>query len=498
LNDAETDTDCGGTGGCPACLPDQICLVDSDCNYNRCTFGTCALFPTQAPTKNPIPNTKEEQQSYNEGSSGSEPTAVDVAAPAAAASGLGVVFEIGLGVCFLGLGLCLVVKTLKGRKAEQLLKEDGPIDAQQQGQLFNGAPTNPTTNPLNPLNTPDVQDIIAAELKAHGAELKKAHAAELKATKEAQDSDAAAMLASAVKAKEEHDSALAAKEKAHAAELKATKEAQDSDAAAAAAAALASARQGLYRSGSHLQWQVPSSAIVDVRVLSRDGAFGDVHLVQCRRVNMAFKLIRTSGSEAAREEVRAALKEARALREAKHENVIGLEGICIDDPQRLGVLMEYAEQGTLRHVLEANPNMADKQKNVLICGILRGLANLHSHTPKPILHGDLKATNVLVMADGTPKLADFGLASGASSSLATGMSMSATHRGGGTHVYKAPELFAHLFVEVVDSDSDDSDDMVEAVDSDIDDGAVASVYTISCDLYSAGVVAWEIETGESP
>jgi hypothetical protein len=111
------------------------------------------LFPTKAPTKNPNPNTKGEQQSYNERSIGSEPTDVDVAAPAAAASGLGVVFEIGLGVCLLGLGLCLVVKTLKGRKAEQLLKEDGPIDAQQQGDLFNDAPTNPTTNPLNPLNT---------------------------------------------------------------------------------------------------------------------------------------------------------------------------------------------------------------------------------------------------------------------------------------------------------------------------------------------------------
>jgi Ca2+-binding EF-hand superfamily protein len=168
-------------------------LVDSDCNFNRCTFGTCASFPTKAPTKNPTPNTKEAQQSYNDGSSVSEPTDVDVAAPAAAASGLGFVFEIGLGVCLLGLGLCLVVKTLKGRKVEQPLQEDGPI-------LFNG----------------DVQDFIAERLKAHAAELKKAHAAELKATKEVQGSNAASALASAVKAKEEeYESALAAKEAEH-------------------------------------------------------------------------------------------------------------------------------------------------------------------------------------------------------------------------------------------------------------------------------------------
>jgi serine/threonine protein kinase len=242
--------------------------------------------------------------------------------------------------------------------------------------------------------------------------------------------------------------------------------------------------------GDLQQWQISSSAVVNVRVLSHEGSFGDVHLVQVRGENMAFKTIRTGGSEAAREEVRAALKEARALNEAKHANVIRLEGVCIDDPQRMGVLMEYAAQGTLRQVLESNPNMADAAQKLLIRGLLRGLAKLHSHTPKPILHGDLKATNVLVMADGTPKLADFGQASGASSALAARMSMSKTHRGGGTPVYSAPELFAHLFEEVSDSDSDDNDDKAG--------GGRASMYTMQCDLYSAGVLVWEIVTSENP
>jgi hypothetical protein len=240
--------------------------------------------------------------------------------------------------------------------------------------------------------------------------------------------------------------------------------------------------------GDLQQWQVPSSAIVIVRVLSHEGSFGDVHLVRWRGVSMAFKTIRTGGSEAARDAVRGALKEARALNEAKHENVIRLEGICIDDPQRMGVLMEYAEQGTLRHVLEANPDMADSQQRLLIRGILRGLVKLHSHTPTPILHGDLKATNVLVAQDGTPKLADFGLASGASSSLA-GMNMSKTHRGGGTPVYSAPELFKHLFEEVSDSDDEDSEKAA---------GGTVSVYTMACDLYSAGILVWEVVTGENP
>jgi serine/threonine protein kinase len=238
------------------------------------------------------------------------------------------------------------------------------------------------------------------------------------------------------------------------------------------------------------QWQVPSSAIVDLKVLSREGSFGDVHLVRCRELKMAFKTIRTGGSKAAQTQVRAALKEAYTLKEAWHENIIRLEGICIDDPQHLGVLMEYAEQGTLRQVLDANPEMANKKRQLLIRGILRGLAKLHSHTPKPILHGDLKATNVLVMANGVPKLADFGQASGASSGAMASVSMSKTHRGGGTPIYSAPELFAHLFQKVdLDSDSD-SEDAAEAL--------VVQQYTKKCDMYSLGVLIWEVETTQVP
>jgi len=206
---------------------------------------------------------------------------------------------------------------------------------------------------------------------------------------------------------------------------------------------------------------------------------------------MAFKTIRTGGSEAAQEEVRTALKEARALNEAKHANVIRLEGICIDDPQRMGVLMEYAEQGTLRQVLDLTPAMPAKQRQQMMRGIMRGLAKLHSHKPKPILHGDLKATNVLVTADGTVKLADFGMASGASSGMAASMSVSKTHRGGGTPIYSAPELFTHLFAKVdLDSDSD-SEDANETL-------VLAQQYTEACDMYSLGVLVWEVETGEVP
>ena len=156
---------------------------------------------------------------------------------------------------------------------------------------------------------------------------------------------------------------------------------------------------------------------------SDEGQFGSMQTLSVTRIASV------PNSAAAHEQVRATLKEARALKEAQHENVIRLEGICVDDPQRLGVLMEYAEQGTLRQVLDTNKTMGRTDRRRLSRGILRGLAMLHAHKPRPILHGDLKATNVLVAADGTPKLADFGRASGSSAALTASMSMSRTHRG---------------------------------------------------------------------
>jgi serine/threonine protein kinase len=148
--------------------------------------------------------------------------------------------------------------------------------------------------------------------------------------------------------------------------------------------------------------------------------------------------------------------------------------------------MEYAAKGTLRNVLDSNPDMPLKTRRVLIRGILAGMAKLHSHKPKPIFHGDVKASNVLVMDDGTPKLADFGFASGARSGQTAGMSMSTPHRGGGTPVYTAPELFAVMF-----EDSDDSDE----------DATDLGKYTGAGDVYSTGVLigeAGEVVTGQQP
>jgi tRNA A-37 threonylcarbamoyl transferase component Bud32 len=197
-------------------------------------------------------------------------------------------------------------------------------------------------------------------------------------------------------------------------------------------------QQRLQELGLH-EWEVPYTSITETGTKLGHGSFGDVMKVTWRGMEMAFKTMR-GGSKGANEQLKAALKEARYLRELKHENVIGLFGICTD-ANHMGLLMEFAEQGTLRDVLDTQPEMTVKVRQKMIKGMLAGVVRLHSKQPSPIVHGDIKSANMLVMADGTCKISDFGMTSGA----ASGLGVSKTHRGGGTPVYAAPELFEHMF-----------------------------------------------------
>ena len=76
----------------------------------------------------------------------------------------------------------------------------------------------------------------------------------------------------------------------------------------------------------------------------------------------------------------------------------------------MGILMEYAERGTLRKVLDEDAGMGAEQRQQMAVGVLRGVSHLHTAQNKPLLHGDLKSANALVMKDGTCKIADFGIA----------------------------------------------------------------------------------------
>uniref|UniRef100_A0AAR2LXN2 Fibroblast growth factor receptor n=1 Tax=Pygocentrus nattereri TaxID=42514 RepID=A0AAR2LXN2_PYGNA len=108
----------------------------------------------------------------------------------------------------------------------------------------------------------------------------------------------------------------------------------------------------------------------------------------------------------------------------KHKNIINLLGVCTQDGP-LYVLVEYASKGSLREYLRARrpPGMdytfdvtkvPEEQltfKDLISCAyqVARGMEYLAS---KRCIHRDLAARNVLVTEDNVMKIADFGLARG--------------------------------------------------------------------------------------
>ena len=106
------------------------------------------------------------------------------------------------------------------------------------------------------------------------------------------------------------------------------------------------------------------------------------------------------------------------------------------------VLMELAEGGTLRELLEdearfAALETADKLR--MLSQIAWAMATLYNHDP-PIVHRDVKSANVLIHSDGTCLVADFGLAKKLTEFTET-FSMHSTAIG--TPAWSSPEYLDH-------------------------------------------------------
>jgi hypothetical protein len=141
-----------------------------------------------------------------------------------------------------------------------------------------------------------------------------------------------------------------------------------------------------------VQWQVPSADITDVKVVG-EGTFSTVWEVEYRGSRVAFKRIRGNSAKVAE-----LGREARGLMKAQHPNVVTLLGVTMDDPHRSGLLMELAEHGTLRDVIDsvavsaaatgggrAGSGLPAAQQLRLASNIAAGIAWLHGNKPTPIV-----------------------------------------------------------------------------------------------------------------
>ncbi|MEU1290616.1 protein kinase [Kitasatospora sp. NPDC005856] len=150
------------------------------------------------------------------------------------------------------------------------------------------------------------------------------------------------------------------------------------------------------------------------------GSWGSVH--SARRLGAApdgaptraaLKVMSTSGlaPRNARELAEAADREVAFSQETTHPHLIRMYGSStVHDPERpeldgaVVLVMERAEHSL--HDLLGDPGPTFAEAGRYLVQIAEALAHLHA---AGWVHGDLKPGNVLLMADGTVRLADFGL-----------------------------------------------------------------------------------------
>ncbi|KAH7290464.1 hypothetical protein KP509_30G049500 [Ceratopteris richardii] len=161
--------------------------------------------------------------------------------------------------------------------------------------------------------------------------------------------------------------------------------------------------------------------------------------------------------------------ELRILGMVCHRNIVKLLGWCSDGTTHL-LLYEYVENGNLHQfIYDRTPSALEngwKTRFNIALGVARGLAYLHYESFPPILHRDVKPSNILIDSRFEAKLADFGLARQLHNSITSSKrSFSCI---AGTCGYIAPE---YSYTSNVDQKSD---------------------------VYSYGVVLLELLTGRKP
>ncbi|KAI5555565.1 hypothetical protein BDE02_19G090700 [Populus trichocarpa] len=138
-----------------------------------------------------------------------------------------------------------------------------------------------------------------------------------------------------------------------------------------------------------------------------EGGFGKVYLGNLKDGRqVAVKLF----SQSSRQGYKEFLSEVQLLMIVHHRNLVSLVGYC-NEHENMAVVYEYMANGNLKEqLLENSTNMLNWRERVQIAvDAAQGLEYLHNGCRPPIVHRDLKSSNILLTENLQAKIADFGL-----------------------------------------------------------------------------------------
>jgi len=147
-------------------------------------------------------------------------------------------------------------------------------------------------------------------------------------------------------------------------------------------------------------------------------------------------------------------RETEIQAKLKHFAILPFIGVCFTPPYK--IITEFMSGGCLFKRLRSKPALDPTKKTIIALGTAMGLEYMHKLS---FIHRDIKSLNILLDADDFPKVCDFGM-SRIQDNVMTGAV--------GTVQWEAPE--------VINSDP----------------------YTAKCDVYSYGILLWELLTCDVP
>jgi serine/threonine protein kinase len=190
-----------------------------------------------------------------------------------------------------------------------------------------------------------------------------------------------------------------------------------------------------------------------------EGGMGNVYKAKCHVLNrfVAIKILKTELNND--EDFVARFKrEAISIAKLLHPNIVNVHDVGTDENINF-IVMEYIEGKTLNQVIKAKGRINSTETLDIAYQIAKAIECAHK---SKIVHRDIKPDNIMIMEDNMVKVMDFGIAKVADSSTVTNVSIMGTVR------YLSPEQAKGNLVEG------------------------------RTDIYSLGVVMYEMVTGKVP
>ena len=197
----------------------------------------------------------------------------------------------------------------------------------------------------------------------------------------------------------------------------------------------------------------------EILELIGSGGMANVYKARCHRLNrlVAIKILKSDLADNA-DFRRRFHDESQAVAQLSHANIVSVYDVSTN-PDREYIVMELIHGITLKQYMERRGRMDWRESLHFITQIMRGLSHAHS---RGIIHRDIKPQNIMVLRDGSVKVADFGIA------CLANQGQTLTQEALGSVHYISPEQARG--------------DRIDA----------------RSDIYSAGVVLYEMLTGRLP